>query len=124
MNIAIATQGQEAQSLIPEKLVDAGYLFIVDVEAFEVKQILSAVKEKTDVYFAKECVEQDCEAILCGEIEKEAFEILAKASVSRYNASGHSATQAVKLMNAYQLPLIREYKGGPGCGGDQHHHHE
>ncbi|MDO4732090.1 MAG: NifB/NifX family molybdenum-iron cluster-binding protein [Bacillota bacterium] len=124
MNIAIATQGREAQSLIPKKLAEADFLFIVDVEAFEVKQILNAVKENTDVYFARETVAQNCEAILCGDIEKDAFEILAKASVSRYNASGHSATQAVKLMNAYQLTLIREYSGGPGCGGETHHHHE
>lgn len=121
MNIAIATLGPETKSPVPEELSQATHLFLVDVEQFQVTEIIPAPKTGADVFFAKKTVAADCEAILCGDIEKQAFEILAKASVSRYNAAGCTPTQAVRLMNAYQLPVIREYKGGPG---HTHHHQD
>ena len=119
MNIAIVTTGQTPQATVPARLSDGTYLFIVDVDQFAVTQVLPGPKEKRDVFFAQQTVAYDCEAILCGEIEQEAFEILAKASVSRFDATGETATQAVKKMNASMLPTIRDYKDGPGCAGER-----
>ena len=117
MKISVATAGQEARSPVPGELKDAKYLFIVDVDRFEVTEVLPVPAEKPDLWCAEQTVARDCEAILCGKIDKDAFEVLAKASVSRYEATGLDATRAVKAMNAYTLPVIREYTGGPGCGG-------
>ncbi len=118
MKISVATSGREADAPIPAGLADASHLFIVDVEKFEVVRILAGAVEKRDLAFAEWTVEADCEAIICGEIERDAFECLARACVSRYLGSGETASRAIRLMNAYQLPLIREYKGGPGCPGE------
>jgi len=52
-------------------------------------------------------------------MEEGAFELLAAACVSRYNGAGFHASQATRLIKAYQLPLIREYIGGPGCAGER-----
>ena len=119
MNISIVTTGQTLQSTVPAKLAQGTYLFIVDVDQFAVTQVLPGPTQKRDVFFAQQTVEHNCEAILCGEIEQEAFEILANASVSRFDATGETPTQAVKKMNASLLPTIRDYKDGPGCAGER-----
>ncbi len=128
MKIAVAAEAREAKALIPAKLADANYLFIVETDDFAVKTVFPAPEKPPDVYFARMAVEKDCEAIICGDIEEEAFEILAGVGVSRYLGAGENASRAVKLMQARALPLIREYFGGPGpeahqhgvCGGHEH----
>ncbi len=129
MKVAVATDSSNVNALIPGELADAGYLFIVDVEKFEVLKVISSdQKINRDKYFAQQTVQEDCEAIICGEIEKEAFEILAKACVSRFLGTGITAGESIKLMMGYQLPLLRDYKGGPGCpgerSGDECHEHD
>jgi predicted Fe-Mo cluster-binding NifX family protein len=120
MKISVAVIGNQARSLIPENLRQATHLFIVDTERFEVLRILTADEPMDrDVAFARRTIDENCEAIICGEIEERAFELLAAACVSRYNGTGHHASQATKLIKAYQLPLIREYIGGPGCAGER-----
>ncbi len=118
MKISVATLGWEADALIPSNLLDASHLFIVDVEKFEVVCVLPAAREKRDVAFAEWTVEANCEAIICGEVEREAFELLARACVSRYLGAGETVSCAIRSMNAYRLPLIREYRGGSGCPGE------
>lgn len=132
MNISVAVTGQQANSPIPDRLNAATHLYIVDVERFEVLRIFCfAEQQDRDIAFARQTIDENCEAIICGDIEEKAFELLATACVSRFNGAGLGATQAVRLMNANQLPLIREYIGGPGCAGErsggechEHGHHE
>ena len=65
-------------------------------------------------------MEHDCEAVICGPMEKEAFEIVAGAGVTRYLGSGHTVQHAYSYMNRYKLELIRDYIGGPGPFGHSH----
>lgn len=131
MKISLAVSGNQANSLVPERLDQASHLFIADPEKFEVLRIYCLDDGMgRDIAFAKRTIDEDCEAIICGEIEEQAFELLAKACVSRYLGAGYTASQAVRLINRDQLPLIREYSGGPGCAGESsggechdHHHH-
>lgn len=129
MKIAVATCGREATSMIPAYFAEAEFLFIADVDKFEVVQIYEAEEDARDLVFARRTVDEDCEAIICGQIEKGAFDILSRASVSRYDGSGKNATEALKLLNLYALPLIRDHIGGSGCvgeksGGECHEHGE
>jgi predicted Fe-Mo cluster-binding NifX family protein len=120
MKISVAVTGDQARSPIPGNLRQATHLFIVDTERFEVLRVLTADEPMDrDVAFARHTIDENCEAIICGEIEERAFELLAEACVSRYNGTGHHASQATKLIKANQLPLIREYVGGPGCAGER-----
>jgi predicted Fe-Mo cluster-binding NifX family protein len=120
MKISIAVVGDQARSPIPENLRQATHLFIVDTERFEVLRVLTA-DEPTDrdVAFARRTIDENCEAIICGEIEKRAFDLLAEACVSRYNGTGFHASQATKLIKGYRLPLIRDHIGGQGCAGER-----
>jgi len=129
MKIAVATMDRESKAMIPETLAEAKYLFIVETDDFAVKEILPAVPPDQDIRFAEQTVERGCEAIICGEIDEQAFEILAGEGVTRYLGAGQNASGSLKLMQARQLPLIREYAGGPGPEAHQHgtcggHHEE
>jgi predicted Fe-Mo cluster-binding NifX family protein len=128
MKVAVATASKDAHGIIPGKLAEAKYLFLVDVEKFEVTKVLCVEEENRDIIFAQETVKEDCEAIICGDIDQTAFEILAMAGVTRFLGTGETASRSIKLMNANQLPLIREYTGGPGCPGKsgsyEYHEHD
>lgn len=127
MRISIAVLEKIPKGKIPEKLADARYLFIVETEQNQVIHIEDGTQSShPDVDFAKATLKWDCEAIICGaEIEREAFDILADAQVSRFDGFGFNASQVLKQLYLYQLPLIRECRGGTGCQGHQHpHHHE
>ena len=70
---------------------------------------------------AKYIVDAQCEALLCGFIyDPQFFEAIAQAGVTRYLAAGLTVEEAVEAMNAYQLSMIQDYVGGPGCSGYDH----
>jgi len=125
--ISVAAAGPGIEDKIPATLDEAQYLIIFDAEKLELLKVIETDTDERDIFFARKTVEENCEAILCGDILEEAFEILAGAGVTRYLASGESAGKAVELMNEYRLPLICDYQGGPGCGGHSHgecHEHD
>ena len=71
--------------------------------------------------------DEDCEAIICGQIKRTAFDILYKEGISRYDGSGKNATQALKALGRYELNMITDCIGGTGCvgaasGGECHEH--
>lgn len=116
--IAVAVGGNQADSYISKKLSTAKYLFIVDLEEFAVLSIIEAEPIKRDIAFAKKIVEEDCEALICGLINKEAFNILYLAGISRYDGTGMDVTTALKKLGRYELEMIRDHVGGSGCAGD------
>ena len=122
MRISIAVTENTPKGKIPENLADARYLFIVEAEENQVVHIEDGSRSRQpDVDFAKATLSWNCEAIVCGgDIEREAFDILADAQISRYDGYGLHASQVLKQLYLYQLPLIREYRGGPGCQGHSH----
>ena len=67
---------------------------------------------------AREILKWDCEGVLCGPIEKEAFLVIAdEGGVTRYNAAGLTVREALKKLDSRKLELIRDHIGGDGCGG-------
>lgn len=118
MKIAVAAGSKKADAYIPKKLSTAKHLFIVDMEKFEVLRIYDAEPLKRDVAFAKLVIEEDCEAIICGTINAEAFNILYLAGISRYDGMGKNVTEALKMLGRMELELIRDHVGGSGCAGD------
>jgi len=127
MKISIATTGKQGNSMIPSKLSTAKELFIVDVDNLEVLQIYDAPPLDRDIAFAKYTVEHDCEAIICGQIKREAFNILYEEGVSRYNGTGKTANEAIRALLDYKLNMITDCIGGTGCvgsssGGECHDH--
>jgi len=116
MYIGIMTDKPDMDGIIPALFADANFLLIVDADKDTVcaKYARSGM---TDRNFARKLIEHDCEAVLCGPIEKEPFLIIAdEGCITRYYSVGLSAGEALKAMLAEQLPLIVDFIGGTGCG--------
>ena len=119
MKIAIASTTEEIDGLVPPTFKDSPFLMIIDADKHQIFHIYGK-QDPDNLVFARKVVEHDCEAVICGPMEKEAFEIVAGAGVTRYLGSGHTVQHAYSYMNRYKLELIRDYIGGPGPFGHSH----
>ena len=116
MYIAAMTEGPGADGIVAPVFADAGYLLILEGETGEVTASYTR-GEMDDCDLARKIVEHDCEAVLCGPIEEAPFIVIAdEGCVTRYQASGLTAREALRRMNAYQLEMIPDFIGGTGCG--------
>jgi predicted Fe-Mo cluster-binding NifX family protein len=121
MNIAVAADGESLGSQVAEKFEKSLYLLIVNIND------LSIIAIKNDKSFgnssgeklANEVLKYDCEALITGDLELIAFDILADAGVTRFFGVGHSVQKAIQLMEKRSLKLIKTYDGRDNCGG--HH---
>ena len=119
MKIAVTCENMEIDGLVPALFKDSEYLMIIDADKNEIFKIYGK-QDPENMVFAEKVLEHDCEAIICGQMEKEPFEKLAFAGVTRYNGAGKKVQTAYSQMNRYQLDWIADYIGGPGPFGHSH----
>ena len=119
MFIAVTSTTEELDGIVPKTFEESPFLMIIDADKNQVIKIYGKQDEKNMV-FAQKVLDHDCEAIICGPIEKDPFELMAGKMVSRYDGSGHTVERAYKYMVQYRLDLIRDYIGGPGAVGLSH----
>lgn len=119
MNIAICSDTQEADGIVPPTFEESEFLMMIDCDKNEIFHIYGKQDPK-NLVFAQKIIDHRCEAVICGVLEKEAFEKIAGAMVTRYLGSGHTVQKAYHYMNQYRLDMIRDYIGGPGPGGHSH----
>ncbi len=120
MKIALATDGFEESNKITEKFIDANYLLIADVDQQCICEVIEKNQEdKNNIEFAQIVVDRDCESVICGEIEKLPFEILANHGVTRSLGSGLTIMDALNCEAL--LELITDYIGGTGCSSSNPH---
>ena len=115
MLIGIMTDKPEMDGKIPALFADSRYLLIVnpDTRAIEAKYSSDGTG---GISFARKLIEHDCEAVLCGELDREPFLIIAdEGCITRYNGIGLSAADALKAMTEDRLPFIKDCIGGTGC---------
>lgn len=111
MMIAAATDKNDMTALIPDTMEKARGVMLFDLETSEPSRYVTED-------LGKHIVDAQCEVLLCGPIHDAAFfEDLAQAGVTRYLAAGLTVERAVEAMNTYQLEMIVDYVGGPGCSG-------
>jgi len=122
MKIAITSDTQEADGIVPKYFKDSEFLMIIDADLNQIIKIYGK-QDPDNLVFARKVLEHDCEAVICGLIEKEAFEIMADEGVTRYNGSGKKVQTAYDYMNRYKLEMIPDYIGGPGAGHHDHSDH-
>lgn len=124
MKIAVATDGNTLTSRVAQEFAKSTYLLIVDMESLDFQAFENdQPKDETGLEMAKIIREYDCEAVITGQIEGEAFEFLADEQITRYNGAGYTAGEALDMMEKLQLDLISDYEGSAGishghsCGG-------
>ena len=119
MRVAVCSETEDAGGLVPADFKTSPFLLMIDVEKNQIYHVYGKQDPENRV-FAEKTVDQGCEAIICGPLEKEPFEIMANAGISRFDGSGHKAQRAYIRFLRNQLPLIRDYIGGPGPVGHSH----
>lgn len=119
MKIAITCENEQIGGKVPALFAASPFLMIIDADKNEIFKVYGK-QDKENTVFAKKILEHDCEAVICGPIEKTPFDLLADAGVTRYNGAGMTVQEAYDNMNAYRLPWITDYIGGKGEPG--HHH--
>lgn len=118
MNIAVVAEGKSLDSQVSEKFEKCLYLLIVNMNDLSITAINNDELSGEDL--ANEILKYDCEALITGDIEEKAFDILADACVTRFYGVGYSIEKALELMEDRSLKLIRNFDGTDNCGG--HHH--
>lgn len=117
MLIAVAVSAGDLYSVIPETFEESTHLLIIETE--KDKAIATYVpRDAEGLFFARQTVLHDCEAIVCGRMQQPGFEYVASNSITRYYGTGLPALEAAHAAEENLLPFITEYEGGPGCGGD------
>ncbi|MBR2782681.1 MAG: NifB/NifX family molybdenum-iron cluster-binding protein [Firmicutes bacterium] len=120
MRIAVAVTERTAKAPVCEHLEEAKYLFIVETDSNEVLKVLSCGEEQADLMCAKATLDENCEAIICGDMDLPAFNLLADHMITRYYGWGANASQAIRMMLDNRLQLIRESRSGGHCEGVDH----
>ena len=121
MLISLITNGRGNGSVVCERYEEGKYLLVYDTDTGRIIKTYSAY-EKDPLLFAKKTVEHDCEAIVCGVMQKPEFETVANVGITRYNGSGLQALIALQAAVENTLPLFTDFEGGTGC--DEHDHTE
>ena len=113
MMIAAALAGASPGAPIAASYEGAQCVLIADTEALD--QARYATED------IPEALRQaDVEVLFCGDIYgREAFERIAGYGITRYHAAGMTVREAVRAMDQYRLPLIRDYVGGTGCSSHE-----
>ena len=112
MKIAVALLENDINTLIPERFEESKGLLVVETDTMETVAYLtedwpSAMDELL------------CEAVICGKMyDPILFENIAMRCITRYFAGGLTGLEAIQAMLNYELPIIRDYEGGPGCASD------
>lgn len=130
IKIAIAMDAKGPLGIVPENFAQVEQLLLVESALGTVREIFER-KGSTDADLARKILDWNCECVLCGPIEKEAFLIIAdEGGVTRYNATGLSFDKALSAFKADALELVRDYIGGQGCDSREdstqrecHEHH-
>ena len=119
MKIAICSETDSADGLVAMNFEKAQYLLLVDTDQGNIYDVIKK-NDEGNILFAGKIVDEDCEAVITGPIEKVPFEIMANAGVSRFDGNGMKGQRAYIRFLRNQLPLIRDYIGGPGPAGHSH----
>ena len=84
MKIAVMATDYDINSKVAETFSAARWLLIADVDNQSICEAIERDgRDSKNTELAKIIVDRDCESVICGEIEKEPFDILADHSVTR-----------------------------------------
>lgn len=115
IKIAVAMDEKGPLGVVPDLFAKTGQLLLVESALGTVREVFARAG-RSDVELARKILEWNCECLLCGDIEREPFIIIAdEGCVTRYNAAGLGFDNALKAFRADALELVRDHIGGQGC---------
>ncbi len=112
MKIAVTTTGETLESQVAQAFEQSAYLLIVETDDLSYEVFKNPEGPGgAGLALTGEIIRRDCEAVITGSIEKEAFTELVIAQVTRYAGANYSAKDALVWMEAYALDYIRVPNG-------------
>ena len=122
LKIAVSTLGEDPSSRISDLFEECTHLQIYDGDTEKLLEVIPR-DGRSDVELAQILADLWVEAVICGPIKQDAFDIIAsdEYSITRYNGTGMTAIEGLKAALSYKLDVIRDPIDGIGCLG--HHLH-
>ena len=115
MKIAVLSDKNHLQGRVPDTFETSPYVLVVETDDGTLR---STKKCTAPEGLVRAVLASHCEAVVCGlHIGKACFDPIADEGITRYEGSRLDILTAAQLAECNQLPLIREYEGGPGCSG-------
>jgi len=111
MKIAISANGNTLNDIVPEEFEKSPYLLIVETDDMSYEVFPNPDPDGLGLEMAEKIVEEDCEALISGTIEKPAFEVLVAAHVTRYYGANTVGKEALDKMEVRKLDFIRVPNG-------------
>ena len=117
MKIAVAADEASINSMISNRFSEAKALLIIGMDDDpESAKIVECISGCPDNDMARETVSKNCEAMISGELEIEAFRILADAQITRYNGSGMTVLEGIRRMQDKSLGCFTHHEDEPDDG--------
>ena len=122
LKIATASAGPAPEDMISERFEDCSHLLIFDGDTEKLLEVIER-NGKSDAQLAQILADMWVEAVICGPLRQEAFDIIAadEYSITRYNGVGLSSSIALRAALDYKLDVIRDPIDGIGCLGNHMH---
>lgn len=120
MKIAVMADGRTTDCKVSETFADASWLLIADMDKLNICECIPKEGNPDGRELATAIAKLDCESVICGDIDKIPFEILAEKSITRSRGNGLTVSEA--LACEALLDLITDYTGGEGCPSSQEPH--
>ena len=122
LKIAATTNGPSPEDNISDLFGSCTHILIFDGETDKLVEVIER-GNKTDAEVAQMLADMWVEAVICGPLEQDAYDIVAadEYSITRYNGVGMPAHIALKAALDYKLDVIRDPIGGIGCLGSHLH---
>lgn len=122
MKIGIVTEGDQMNHVIPEAFETGKYLLIYETDDNTFYPFLNPeAPHSAGLAMVEKVIQEDCEALISGSIDKPAFERLASAQITRYDGSGLDAARAIHLMDENKLEFFRVPRGEVWTPHDHDH---
>lgn len=121
MKIGVAANDASLEGVICG-LAEAKALHIIEMDDSPESARIIKIIECSGADIARAAAAEDCEAVISGVLEPEAFNILADRQITRYDGSGLSVFEGIKRMQKRRLGFFTRLENeedlGHACGNE------
>ncbi|MEI8216481.1 MAG: NifB/NifX family molybdenum-iron cluster-binding protein [Eubacteriales bacterium] len=109
MKIAISTNIDNVDGIIDERFSMSKFLLIMEIDddTLRMSSKSSYPFDMPETALAVVVIEENCEALISGILNYEAFNILANEGVTRFDGRGLTAKEAINRMNSQNLGYFK-----------------
>ena len=117
---AVTSKGASSDNIIPELFENTEYVLFYDTDTGRLLDTI-ARNGQSDKQLAEVIADKKAEAVICGPLNRDAYDVIASDdnSITRYNGVGLTVKDALDAALNYKLDIIRDPIDGVGCIGSK-----